>query len=39
MDETEFEKLYHAVYDVIMDILANNGTTKEQFDSMIDNFQ
>lgn len=39
MDESEFEKLYYAVYDVVMDILATNGTTKEQFDSMIDNFQ
>lgn len=39
MDEAEFEKLYHAVYDVVMDILANNGTSKQQFDDMIDNFQ
>ena len=39
MDETEFEKLYHAVYDTVMDILAVNGTKKEQFDAMIDNFQ
>ena len=39
MDETEFEKLYHAVYDTVMDILAANGTKKEQFDAMIDNFQ
>lgn len=39
MDETEFEKLYHACYDVVMDILAMNGTTKEHFDAMIDNFQ
>lgn len=39
MDEAEFEKLYHAVYDAVMDILAMNGTKKEQFDAMIDNFQ
>ena len=39
MDEAEFEKLYHAVYDTVMDILAMNGTKKEQFDAMIDNFQ
>ena len=39
MDETEFEKLYHAVYDVVMDILATNGTSREEFDRMIDNFQ
>ncbi len=39
MDEGEFENLYHAVYDTIMDILAANGTTKEEFDKMIDNFQ
>ena len=39
MDEAEFEKLYRAVYDVVMDILAMNGTKKEQFDAMIDNFQ
>jgi hypothetical protein len=39
MDEAEFEKLYHAVYDVVMDILATNGTSKDQFDQMIDNFQ
>ena len=39
MDEAEFEKLYHAVYDVVMEILSMNGTSKEQFDEMIDNFQ
>lgn len=39
MDEAEFEKLYRAVYDVIMEILSMNGTSKERFDEMIDNFQ
>lgn len=39
MDEAEFETLYRACYDVVMDILATNGTTREQFDKMIDSFQ
>ena len=39
MDDAEFEKLYHAVYDTVMSILSMNGTTQEQFNAMIDNFQ
>jgi len=39
MDEGEFEKLYKAVYDTVMDLLAFNGTSREDFDRMIDNFQ
>ena len=39
MDESEFEDAYRAVYDVVMGILSMNGTKKEQFDKMIDNFQ
>ena len=39
MDEGEFENLYQAVYDTVMDLLAMNGTSKRDFDMMIDNFQ
>ena len=39
MDEGEFEQTYQAVYDTIMGILSLNGTTEEQFERMIDNFQ
>ena len=39
MDETEFEKLYRAVYDTVMDLLALNGVSSQDFDRMIDNFQ
>ena len=39
MDEGEFENLYKAVYDTVMDLLAMNGTSQYDFDKMIENFQ
>ena len=39
MDEGEFENLYKAVYDTVMDLLSMNGTSQQDFDRMIDNFQ